>query len=498
LDANEPNADAAERGERPIAGAALRARLLRLARAREDELPALCWSFALFFCLLSGYYVIRPVRETMGVEGGVRNLPWLFTGTLSAMLAAVPVYSFLVARLPRRRFIGAVYHFFALNLLVFWIVFQVVPAGERVQVGRVFYIWTSVFNLFVVSVFWSFLADIFNPEQAKRLFGLIAGGGTLGALCGSLATAALVGEVGNLHLLLIPPVLLEVSIYCVARLNRLAKTVAPKPSPPPEVEGAGDGRPGGRESGEPIGGSVLGGVRMILRSGYLLGICAYMFATTLCATSVYIMLLASVESHESDPAARTQLFAQINFAVQSLTFVVEFLLTGRLIALLGVGWTLCILPASYFLGFFSVATSQSLAVLVVFEVLRRTAGYAVTTPAREVLYTVVSREEKYKSKSFIDTVVFRGGDAASAWIYSHVASVLGGIGPAAAAGMPVCLLWGVVALALGRGQRRRAEALSARRLEDPDEAESGWTAASDSPGMEPRRRGGRGASRRTN
>src|SRR5687768_852887 len=232
--------------------------LNRLVAVRPDEVRALLWSFAYFFCLLAGYYVLRPLRDEMGIAGGVRNLQWLFTATFVAMLAAVPVFGALVARLPRRRFIPLVYHFFVINLLVFWFLF-VLDYG-KVHVARVFFVWISVFNLFAVSVFWSFMADLFRSDQGKRLFGCIAAGGSAGALAGPLLTVGLAQPLGPVNLLLVAAVLLEAAVLCARRLESASPQPAPAQSTAPE--------------GQPpvLGGNALAGFLLVLRSPYLAGI----------------------------------------------------------------------------------------------------------------------------------------------------------------------------------------------------------------------------------
>src|SRR5215210_5938171 len=229
--------------------------LHRVMAARPDELRAALWSFAYFFCLLAAYYVLRPLRDEMGIAGGVKNLHWLFTATFVVMLAAVPIFGALVARLPRRRFIPLVYHFFVLNLAIFWALLTF--GVERVTVARVFFVWISVFNLFAVSVFWSFMADIFAAEQGKRLFGFVAAGGSAGALLGPTLTVWLAAPLGPVNLLIVAAVLLEAAVLCAHRLE----SAAPRKS---------DGAPAPAQA--PVGGNPFAGFVLLLRSPYLAGI----------------------------------------------------------------------------------------------------------------------------------------------------------------------------------------------------------------------------------
>ena len=244
--------------------------LARSVNVREDEIRALLLSFAYFFCLLCGYYILRPLREEMGVAGGVRNLPWLFTGTFLVMLAAVPAFGAAVARFPRRKLVPFVYRFFIVNILLFYLLFTL--GAGRVYLARAFFIWVSVYNLFVVSVFWSFMADIFESAQGKRLFGFIAAGGTMGALLGPAITTFLAVPLGPINLLPISAVFLELAVQCIRLL--LAS--------PGVREYAADA-----PAGEAIGGGVFSGAVRVFRSPYLLGICVYILLFTTTSTFVY-------------------------------------------------------------------------------------------------------------------------------------------------------------------------------------------------------------------
>ncbi|WP_437607062.1 MFS transporter [Sorangium sp. So ce834] len=417
--------------------------LRRVCDVKEGEVSALLWSFAYFFCVLCSYYILRPVREEMGISGGMDKLPWLFTAVFATMLAAVPAFSALVARLPRRRFIPIVYRFFASNLLVF---FGLLALGApRVPVGKVFYVWLSVFNLFVVSVFWGFMADVWRSEQGKRLFGVIAAGGSAGALVGSLVTAAQARQIGTANLLLLSAALLELAVLCVTRLNRLAGRLAGAAAPP-EASAAE----------ERIGGGALRGVTLVLGSPYLLGICAQTLFLSITATVLYFEQARIVAAESMDPARRTAMFASIDLTVNVITIVVQVLVTGRLMTRVGLGVALAVVPVVTGVGFLALAARPTLSMIAGFQGLRRAIHYAVDRPAREILFTVVAREEKYKAKSFIDTVAFRGGDAASAWALSGL-SALG----VKAAGLsllmvPVAGGWVLLSRYLARRQAERA------------------------------------------
>ena len=410
--------------------------LRRIVALREGEAHALCWSFAYFFCLLSAYYVLRPLRDEMGIAGGVRNLPWLFTATFIAMLAAVPVFGALVARLPRRIFIPVVYHFFAANLVIFW---ALLASGEaRAEVARVFFVWVSVFNLFAVSVFWSFMADVFTSEQGKRLFGFIAAGGSAGALVGPLVTVSIVGVIGPANLLLVAAFLLEAAVLCTRRLEFAGRAREPD------------------ADAKRIGGSWVAGITTILRSPYLAGMALWLFALSLAGTFLYLEQANIVSAFSTDPAARTRIFASIDLSVGILTILVQFLATGKLLERFGVGLGAAFLPFVFAAGFIVLAFSPVLAVVVAFQVIQRTSNFAISNPSFQLFFTVLDREEKYKAKNVIDLVVFRGSDATASWLFTAMRSVGIEFFAISLAVVPVMAACVALALVLGRAHERRA------------------------------------------
>jgi AAA family ATP:ADP antiporter len=419
--------------------------LARLAVVRPGEARALLWSFAYFFTLLAAYYLLRPLRDEMGIAGGVRNLPWLFTATFFAMLAAVPLFGALVAKLPRQRFIPLVYHFFVANLLLFWLLLAL--DIEKALVARVFFVWISVFNLFAVSVFWSFMADLYAAEQGKRLYGFIAAGGSIGALLGPVIAIALVQALGPANLLLIAALLLELAVICAAQLEKASAPLraarlgeeASQPAPP-----------------APIGGGWLDGIRLVLRSPYLAGIAGWVALLSLAGTFLYFQQIEIVRAASNDPAVRTRIFASIDLAAGLLTLLVQFVATGRLISRFGAGPAAAALPLVFTLGFLLLWLTPMLWLVIAFQALQRTTNFALSNPAREVLFTVTGREEKYKAKSVIDLVVFRGGDAVSGWLFHSLRGLGLELGAISLATLPVTAAWMGLALWLGREQERRA------------------------------------------
>lgn len=405
----------------------------RVADVRAGEARALLWAFAYHFALLCGYYVLRPIRDEMGIRGGVRHLQWLFTATFVAMLLAVPLYSALVARIPRQRAIPVVNHFFAANLLFFYAAFHAGVAP--VATARGFFVWTSVYNLFVVSVFWSFMADLFDPGQAKRLFGFIAAGGSAGALAGPAVAAMLARPLGVPALLLVSAALLEGCALCISRLVRWSDT---SPSP------------GRRPAAAPVGGGALDGIALVLRSRKLAAIALQTVLFTVVSTFLYFEQAAIVAAAVHDSARRTAVFAGMDLAVNVLSLILQSLATAPLIALGGVALGLSVVPGLSLAGFLALAAWPRLPLLAAFQAVRRASHYAVERPAREVLFTGVGREERYKSKSFIDTVVYRSGDLASAWIHTGLAAAGVGTAGASLATLPLSAAGIGVAIFLGR------------------------------------------------
>src|SRR6266852_6270706 len=419
------------------------AALTRIVRIDRSEVAASLWSFACFFFVLCGYYVLRPLRDEMGVQGGVENLPWLFSVTFAAMLAAAPLFGWAAARLPRRRLVPWTYLFFIANVLVFYALFALGVAPPAV--ARAFFVWVSVFNLFVVSLFWSLMADLFRPEQAARLFGFISAGGSCGALAGPTLTVLLAAPFGTANLLLVSCGFLGLALVCVTALIRRA--------------GAGSSAGTARtpaEPGDSIGGTTWAGIAEIPRSPYLLGIVAYVLLYTVLFGFAYLELARMVAANYTDSAERTALFARVDLAVNVLTLLGQLFVVAKFVEKLGVGVALALLPGLGVVGFAAIGLVPVLALLLAFQILRRAADYAIARPAREMLFTVLTREAKYKSKNFIDTVVFRSGDAASAWVYAALKSLGLGLGGLAAAAIPGVMLWLLLGLWLGRQYTRKS------------------------------------------
>ena len=437
----------------------------RLTGARPEEARLVLLSALYFFFILSAYYVIRPIREEMAVAGGVENIPWLFTGTLTAMLLVHPVFAAVVSRWTRRRFVTLTYRFFMLNLLVYFVLLRVVTDGPAaVWIGRTFFVWISVFNLFVVSVFWSFMTDIFRERQSRRVFGLIGVGGTLGGVVGSSITAFLVGFLSPATLLLFSVLLLEGAVLCLKALDSRCAT------PGAAVEGAGgvagdgsDGAGGGRDAEEVIGGSPLEGIRRVLASPYLLGIGAFMLLFTIGSTFLYNIQADIISRTFETGAERTSVFARIDLAVSLLTLVTQLFLTGRILKWLGVRLALGILPVLSILGFLALGAAPVFAVFVVFQILRRAGNFALAVPTREGLYTVLPRRDKYKAKNFNDLFVYRAGDQIGVWSFAGLRALGMGSSALVLTMVPLAGLWLMISLWLGKKQSALAASAGSRR-----------------------------------
>ena len=422
--------------------------LQRMVPGTARERGSALWSFAYFFTLLAGYYVLRPLRDQMGIAGGVKNLPWLFTATFVSLLVAQPLYGALVARLPRVRFIPVVYHFFVANLVLFWLLlfFDI----EKVIVARLFFVWVSVFNLFVVAVFWSFMADLFTSEQGKRLFGFIGAGGTAGALLGPVITIWLSGPLGPVNLLIAAAVFLELAVLCVHRIEHVA-------DPPTEVD----------PRAQRIGGSAFAGLSELIRSPYLLGVAGWVSLLSFGATIAYFAQANIVSATIHDAASQTRLFAGIDLAVGLLSLATQVFATAAFLKRFGTGISAAALPAIYVAGFGALAIAPSLSAVVTLQVAQRWMNFAIANPARQVFFTVVGREEKYKAKNLIDVVIYRGSDALYGWVYDSLQALGLKLGAIALCAVPVAAGWLFLSTALGRTQ----ESLATKR---DDQGEPRW------------------------
>lgn len=416
--------EAAAAGERRVLGAS------------RAEWPALAWSFVYFYSLLTGYFVIRPLRDALGTG---HRLEWLFSGTFVVMLLMVPVYGSLVSRLPRRRFLPIVYGFFIGCLLLFHVQLGL-ETGATIR-SAAFFIWVAVFNLFAVSVFWSFMSDIFSSGQAKRFYGPIGAGGTTGAMVGSLLTMSLVDEVGVADMLLVSALLLSVSLVAILRLVPWAR--------------AQERRFGWRPGEDAIGGSIFGGARLILGSRFLQAACVLMFFGVGVGTWLYNLQQGYARVAIPDAAERAQFFSRLDLAINFIVVVIQLTLTRVMMVKFGVGPLLLIPVGFVAFGFLALAANPVPALIAAVQIGSRAGNFALLQPGRESLFTRVDRESRYKSKNFIDTVVYRGGDVCFAWAFAFLASAWNqSTTMLAAFGVVLALAMGMGAAWMIREQRR--------------------------------------------
>ncbi len=423
--------------------------LKRVVPVQDREATPMLLATLYGFCILFGYYIIRPVRDEISTADR-GNLQVLWTAVFLVMLLAVPAYSAIVARWSRARFIPFANRFFAANLLAFYGALVLLPAGARPWIDRVFYVWGSVFALFVVTVFWGFVADLFRNDQGRRLFGFIAIGSSLGGIAGSFLTAQLAERIPVFALLLLAIVPLEASAWVARALHRWSnREQSVLRREPPDRR---------------VGGSAWSGIAPVFRSPYLRTIALYLALMTFSSTILYFQQAHRVGEAIADRGERRAFLAAIDLWVNLLTIGTQGLLTAHIIRRVGLGLTLALVPAVTLLGFVTLGLAPLLWVLVGVQVLYRAGRYAIAKPAREVLFTVVSREERYKSKAFIDAAVYRGGDLASGWIYAGLAALGMSVGAIALAAAPLAAVWVAMGLRLGRDEARE------RERPDPDAA----------------------------
>jgi AAA family ATP:ADP antiporter len=409
--------------------------LERLVKVEPGEWPRLTIAFFYFFFLLGGYFMLRPLRGAVAASNS-EILHWLYTGTFLSMLAIVPVFGFLVSRFRRGQFIPAIYLFFISHLLLFAFGFEGDATPPWLQ--RTFYIWLSVFNLFVVSVFWSFMADIFRPGQAQRLFGFIMAGGSIGAIIAPSITKGVVPVYGASGVMLTASALLIVATFLAIFLGRYTR------------------KQRDNQTTEVIGGSVWEGALHVFRSEYLLYACLLMLLHNLTSTFLFNGLAVLVSEQITGFDERTTFFSHVDQVVQVLAFLFQFFITSRLVSYLGMSKTLVLIPALLAGGFIILGSSMGLVLFAAVQVAQRSLNYGVLGPAKEMLFTVVDRETKYKSKNFIDTAVYRGSDVTASWIFKGLMSAGLSIAQIAWIYIPIMGLWGFGAWRLGKlyGQMR--------------------------------------------
>ncbi|MCA8864580.1 MULTISPECIES: NTP/NDP exchange transporter [unclassified Halomonas] len=419
--------------------------LKTLFNLRREEIAPVLIAALFFFCVLTALMLLRPVRDVLGMERGIENIRWLFIGTAVVTLAVNPLFGWLVSRLKRLQFIGATYGFFVLSLVAFWAMLMFAPAAVGQRSGQVFFVWFSVFNLFVTMVFWALLADRFTSDQGKRFFALISVGGTLGAIFGPWLTSQLALPLGTPSLLLVAGGFLLLALTLAWLLVRVA----------PDQASADTTTVGFISEYERIGGSAWAGLRAVFRSRYLTGIAGYILLMTVLATFIYFTRLQMVAAVSDNMDVRAEILGNIDMWTQVAVLVLQLTLTGKIIQRYGLGVALAILPVATALGFIGLAIYGSFLVLILLEATTRALQRGVTRPAREALFTVVDREDKYKAKAFVDTFIYRAGDVVGAQTEGALGRLGLAIGGLVSVVVPLALAWAALGFWLGRTQAGR-------------------------------------------
>ena len=425
----------------------------RVLGVERHEYVAVAWSFAYFFCVLSSYYILRPVRESMAVGSGADTIPYLFLGTFTAMMIATPIYGWVASRFARRAFLPWVYVFFISNILIFWFLFSryVNDGSDHIWLGRAFFVWLSVFNLYVVSVFWSFMADIYTRDQGRRLFGVITAGGSIGALIGAAVTSTFVVQIGFQNLFPIAAIVLAFAVICITQLRKwvaqehetdIGETV---------------------ETDKPLGGNPFAGITHVFQSNYFLGIAASSVIASLLGTALYMFAAQMVEVSIPGADARTEFFSNINFWTNLFALVGQMFFVRHIVVRFGIGRALALLPIVSVAGFALLALDPVLGIVALLTIARRALGFSFSKPTTDMLYSVVTPEDKYKTKNFIDTAIYRFGDIVGTWSVKLMMGL--GVTGVSFVMLPFAVVWFFISLWLGRDYKRQALLLKEKGVE---------------------------------
>ena len=416
----------------------------KIVDVKPNELRALWLGFAFHFIILTDYYIVKPIRDAIAAGNRIETLPWMFTATFVVMLIANLIFAAIVARMERRKFIPFAYAFFILILLIFFALMRTGSPAQKVWTERAFYVWVSVFNLFNTAIFWAFMTDLFTVEQGKRLYPFIAVGGTLGAILGAYITTVLRRDLGQANLVAISAAMFAGVCFLVRFFPR-SHTCETRTELARE---------------EPIGGTAWAGFAHIARSPYLCGLAATILLYTVTSTWAYFQQTTLAGEALKTPADRTVFLAILEICVNTLTLFIQIFLTGRFLKWFGVAFTLTALPFLSMLGFAAMAIAPSLAMLAFFQVTRRAGAYALLRPSREILFTVLKREDKYKVKSITDTLGYRVGDQLGSWSYGGLGAnwLHLSLNTISWIAVPITVGWCALSIWLARKQRVLADA----------------------------------------
>ncbi len=431
-------------GEPPLPGWLDRL-LGRAVHLERGEAVILALSFAFFFCVLCSYYILRPIRDEMGIVLGRENLQQYLIVVLLVMLATVPAFGWVVANVPRRRIVPVVYLFLIANLVVFRMALIGQPTTRPpTWLAGVFFVWINVYALFVVSLFWSVMSDIWKPEQSKRLYGFISVGGTAGAIAGPLVLGATLSRIGLANLMLLSAAFLGLSLMLFTLLSRITQSLPPAPAAIARSEAKG---------------GLLAGALNVWRSPYLLRIALLVLTSNLIGMYFYLQQNEIVARLVTDRDKRLLLFSHIDFATNVLTILAQLFAVGRLIERIGVGRTAAVPPILCAAGVALLVMFPTLWAIMVAVVAQRASAYGFSNPAMRTLYTVVDPDDKYRSQNFNDTFVYRGGEAASSYVFDFLGKRIGAAAPPVAA-LAAIGVWLWLAFDLGRRQEAKAAAMA--------------------------------------
>ncbi|HVK82726.1 MAG TPA: MFS transporter [Kofleriaceae bacterium] len=420
---------------------------------RTLRIAVTAWAAITFAALLSSFMAFRPVRDALALDGKTEDIPWLFTATFVGAIAISPVWSRMLARRPKRLVVPQAFHAFALCALVFAALLY--SRWQPVGVGRAFYIWSSVFNLFVVSVFWSLLVDLIGPVWAKRLYGPISAGGTIGTIAGPFFARVVVEAFDVAGVLVLCAILLEIAVVGAWRVRLAGEALS-------HEEGVG--------ADEPVASTPWEGFHRVVRSRYLLAIVGYVLCTAIAATFVYLEQASIIKEGFSTREARAEFFSELDLWIALATFGVQTVIAGPLLRWIGAGLVLCLLPLAQGAAISALAIAPTVTVLAIVQIVSRSFTHGLTRPARELLFTVVSREDKYHAKNVIDLAGYRFGDVVGGWAKTGVTALGGGAATVMIAAAPLVAVWIGLAIALGIAFRHRAS--DASRPESPPSGHS--------------------------
>ncbi len=423
--------------------------LERILLVKKDEERLVILSFFYFFSLLCAYFILRPIRDEMGIFNGAVNMQWLFTGTFLTMLVIVPLFGYLTKRFSISKVLFYSYSFFTLHIFIFYFLFS--QFGVTKLSAIFFFIWLSVFNLFIVSLFWSFMVHIFSGDTSRRLFGIIAAGGSLGAITGPLISNYLSEKVTVNNLLLISASFMMFSIIIIRTIIRMKKVDAQKHNLITLRNGT-------------FGNNILNGIKKTFSSKYLLGIVTFMLFYTSVSTFLYFEQAHIIEGNNLDSGSRIAYFSKVDFITNILAAFGQLFATNRLIKSLGVSIVLAIVPLCIGLGFIVVSQKLSLAAIAALLIFHRAGNFVLIRPSREILFTATSTEDKYRSKNFIDTAIYRGGDAFTGWVFTGLFSLGLGLSTIALIAAPIALLWSLNGFKLGRSLNKKEQNITSEQL----------------------------------